>query len=169
MSDPADPNADSTALIYVGYAALMHALQLLELHLWAIQALNLKANSTDDQNFAKVEKWDGTTFGALVRGMKAQSHWPTGMTDDLEQAVELRNYLAHNFLREFFLASTSAENFGRGTEQLVDWSRKVDDLDERLRIHSESLGVPAIETLDAALLKQIDESRPVNWPLLGGI
>jgi hypothetical protein len=57
-----DAEGDATALIYVGYAALMRDLRLMELHLWAIQALSIKANSTDAQAFAKVEKWDGTTL-----------------------------------------------------------------------------------------------------------
>jgi hypothetical protein len=159
---------DRTALIYVGYALLMRDLQLMELHLWTIQALGIKRNSTEAQAFAKVEKWDGTTFGALVRGMKGQAHWPEGMAQDLEQAVALRNHLAHNFLREFFLTEPSEANFERGTQQLLDWSLKVDDLDDRLRIHAHTLGVPDPEELDDEMLAELDDLRPKTWPLSGG-
>lgn len=162
-----DTEGDATALIYVGYAALMRDLRLMELHLWAIQALSIKANSTDAQAFAKVEKWDGTTFGALVRGMKNQGHWPAGMTDDLEQAVALRNHLAHNFLREFFLAEPSGANFERGTQQLLDWSLKVDDLDERLRVHAHSIGVPDPDDQGNDMLTELNDLRPKTWPLEG--
>lgn len=165
MTAPSGPDADGTALIYIGYADVMRSLQLMELHLWSILALKVKTKSTEAQIFSTVEKWDGTTFGALVRGMQTQGHWPPGMTEDLAQVVELRNYLAHHFLREFFLAAPSPENFRQGSEQLLAWSREVDALDERLRIHAELLGVPAIENLDKTVLMEIDAARPRTWPL----
>jgi hypothetical protein len=99
--------------------------------------------------------------------MKNQGHWPAGMTDDLEQAVALRNHLAHNFLREFFLAEPSGANFERGTQQLLDWSLKVDDLDERLRVHAHSIGVPDPDDQDNDMLTELNDLRPKTWPLEG--
>lgn len=165
QNESEDAEADGTALIYVGYGSLMRKLQLMELNLWEIQALSIKSKTTEAQAFARIEKWDGTTFGSLVRGMKNQGHWPAGMTEDLEQAVELRNHLAHNFLREFFLAEPSAANFERGTNQLLDWSLKVDDLDTRLGAHLRALGVPDLDDLDDDLLAQLDALRPKARPL----
>ena len=35
-----------------------------------------------------------------VATLKSQKHWPNGIIESLEQAVETRKYLAHHFLRE---------------------------------------------------------------------
>lgn len=160
---PADPRGEQKALVYVGYAGLMLQFQLMELSLWAIQALSVRSNSTEEQAFVRVEKWNSTTFGALVRGMKNQNHWPAGMGDELEQAVALRNHLAHHFLREFFLVAPSTEHFEDGVQQLLDWSLKVEDLDDRLMKHARKLGVPDLSDLDDGMRAELDELRPRSW------
>lgn len=160
-----DDEGVNVGIIYVGYAELMRILQFMEMTLWSLLALNLKPGMSDSQAFARIEKWDGTTFGDLVRGMKNQPHWPGGMIEDLEQAVLLRNHLAHNFLREFFSAAPSPENFERATEQLLSWNERLETLDSNLEEHARAIGVPSIDELDVALIAEIDALRPRDWPL----
>lgn len=153
-------------IIYVGYGDLMRKLQLMELNLWQILALRMKPKVQADQAFTKVEKWDGTTFGSLVRGMKEQEHWPNGLVQDLLQAVELRNHLAHNFLREFFLAEPSQDNYQRGADQLIEWHERVDQLDADLEAHIAAMSDVSWDDLDDDLKAEIDAMRPQTWPLV---
>jgi hypothetical protein len=152
-------------IIYIGYGDLMRKLQLMELHLWQIQALRMNPKMQAKHAFEKVEKLDGTAFGSLVRGMKTQDHWPEGMVDDLLQAVALRNYLAHNFLREFFLAEPSQDNYARGAQRLVDWHEKVDALDAALETHIATMSDATWDDLDDDLKAEIEAMRPKIWPL----
>jgi len=153
-------------IIFVGYGDLMRKLQLMELSLWQILALRMKPKVQPEHAFALVEKWDGTTFGSLVRGMKEQEHWPNGIVDDLLQAVELRNRLAHNFLREFFLAEPSQANYQRGADQLIEWHAKVDQLDADLQAHVATMSDVSWDDLDDDLKAEVDAMRPKSWPLV---
>jgi hypothetical protein len=92
-------------LIYIGYGEVMRRLQILELGLWGLLSRKIKPGTSLGQAMEMVAKWDGTAFGQLMRGMKNQSHWPEGLLDKLLEAVNVRNYLAHHFLREYFMAA----------------------------------------------------------------
>jgi hypothetical protein len=77
----------------------------------------------------KVWKWDGTTFGKLVRGLRSQDHWPEGMIEPLEEAVQTRNYLAHHFLRSYFMVTASEKIKEQATSRLASVSVLLIDAD----------------------------------------
>ena len=54
------------------------------------------------------------------------------IADKLLEAVEIRNYLAHHFLREFFMAVPSEENLHDASSQLADLSVWLEELDAEL-------------------------------------
>ena len=142
----------------------MHRLQVLELSLWLIQSRGIKEKSTLEQGMAKVEKWNGTTLGELMRGMKNQPHWPPGLVDKLMKAVDLRNYLAHHYLREYFAIRPSETNRERAAEELAQLSVFVEELIEELDAHVASLGVPIDDSqLDEEMRMEIDQLRPSEW------
>jgi len=80
-------------IIYAGYGEVMHRLQVLEMSLWMIQSRGIKSQTRLDQAITKVEKWNATTLGELMRGMRRQGHWPDGMVDKLLKAVDIRTSL----------------------------------------------------------------------------
>jgi hypothetical protein len=166
LDNRAMDNDVGEAVIYIGYGDLMRKLQLMEWNLWEIQARRMKPKIRAEDAFAKLEKLDATTFGSLVRGMQTQDHWPAGIVDELLAAVDLRNHLAHHFLREFFLAEQSEENYTRGADQLAEWSLRVDDLDERLDAHIQTMSDVTWDELDEDLKAEIEAMRPTTWPLI---
>ena len=128
-----------------------------------MRALGLKANMADAHVMDQVENWDRLTFGELFRGLKEQSHWPAELTHDTDQMVNLRNHLAHNLLREFFVAKSLPANYRSGLEELHTWTDLVDDLDARLTAHAESL-FPG-DNIDEETLALVEAMRPKTWPL----
>lgn len=98
-----------------------------------------------------------------MRGIKTQSHWPEGLVDKLLEAVEIRNYLAHHFLREFFMAAPSQENFEDASSQLADLSVWLEELDAELDAHLESLGIATPSSFDAETVALADSLRPEKW------
>jgi hypothetical protein len=123
----------------------------------------IKDGTTLDQAMNKVWKWDGTTFGKLVRGLKSQDHWSDGMIDSLEEAVQTRNYLAHHFLRNYFMVTPSEKVEEQTTNQLANVSARLEDLQGALEDHLRSLGVASIDELDEETLAEIDKLRPTEW------
>ena len=158
-------DGEGQALIYVAYADLMRRLQVMELSLWQIKALHMKRGIQSHQAFEQIVMLDGTTFGKLVRGMKTQDHWPDGLVNELEGAVELRNYLAHHFLREFFLASPSREHTDTAMESMLTWSLRLEALDNALTDHIATL--PGADQMAFAdeLATALEELRPKRWPV----
>jgi hypothetical protein len=150
-------------IVYGAYGEVMHRFQVFELALWQLLARGIKPGMTADQAMEKVEKWDGTTFGKVVRGLKSQPHWPEGMTDELQCAVDARNYLAHHFLREYFVVAASEETRDQALRQLAKILDRLDRLEEDLEDHLRSLGVTAIEDLDDEVRAEIDKLRPTVW------
>jgi hypothetical protein len=63
-----------------------------------------KPDTTLDQRFRKMDGWYGTTLGRLYGSVKAQGHLPQSLADELDELVEVRNYLAHHFLIEWACA-----------------------------------------------------------------
>lgn len=110
-------------LIYIGYGAVMRQLQVLELSLWGLLCRKIKPGTSSDQAMDMVAKWDSTTLGQLMRGMKNQQHWPDELPDKLLEAVMIRNYLAHHFLREYFMAAPSRSNVDNAANQLANCRR----------------------------------------------
>lgn len=145
----------------------MHQLQVLELILWGFLTPGLKPGMSLDQGMRKVEKWNGTTVGSLIRGLKSQQHWPCGTTDQLELAVEIRNYLAHHFLREYFAVLPSEEVRETASQWLADVSVWLEHLEEQLDGHLRSLGVPRYEDIADDVVTEVDKLRPTKWMVPG--
>lgn len=158
-------NSEDTGeyLIYIGYGEVMRRLQSLELGLWGLLSRKIKPGTSLDQAMEMVAKWDGTTFGQLMRGMKNQSHWPEGLLDKLLEAVKIRNYLAHHFLREYFMAAPSQENLEDASNQLAELSVWLEKLDEELDAHLESLGIETSSSLDVGSKALAETLRPEKW------
>ena len=150
-------------IVYAAYGEVMHQFQTFEMTLWGFLTRSIKTGTSPDQAMPKVWKWDGTTLGSLVRGLKSQNHWPDGMIDSLEGAVQTRNYIAHHFLREYFVVTPSEKIKKRATEQLADVSARLEDLEEALEVHLRSLGVAGIDELDEETLAEIGKLRPTEW------
>ena len=110
-----------------------------------------------------VAKWDGTTFGALDAELGPGLHWPEDLLDKLLEAVKIRNYLAHHFLREYFMAVPSQENLEDASNQLADLSVWLEKLDEELDAHLESLGIETSSSLDASTKVLAETLRPEKW------
>jgi hypothetical protein len=159
--DEADARVDHF-IVYGAYGEIMHRFQVFELTLWQMLARGIKPGMTADQAMDKVEKWDATTFGSVVRGLKSQTHWPDGMTNELQLAVEARNYLAH-FLREDLVVAASEETTDQAMEQLAKILDRLDRLEQDLEDHLHSLGGASIEDLDDEVKAEIDKLRPTVW------
>jgi hypothetical protein len=150
-------------IVYGRYGQVMHQFQVFELTLWGFLTRTIKKGTTLDQAMDKVWKWDGTTFGKLVRGLKSQDHWPDGIIDSLEEAVQTRNYLVHHFLRNYFMVTPSETTKEQATSQLARVSARLEDLQEALEGHLRSLGVAGIEELDEETMAEIDKHRLTEW------
>lgn len=150
-------------IVYAGYGEVMHRLQVLEMSLWGIQTRGIKPNTTLDQALNKVARWNNTTLGEMLRGMRNQPHWPEGLIERLLDAVEARNYLAHHFLREYFLVRPSPTNREHATETLADLSVRLDRLIDEVDAHAATLGVVYDEALDQETREAIDALRPSEW------
>lgn len=150
-------------IVYAAYGEVMHQFQSFELTLWGFLTRRIKKGTTSDQLMQKLEKWDGTTLGQMVRGLKSQTHWPASLVDELEGAVEARNYLAHHFLREYFLVAPSEDVRDGATQQLANVSVRLAALQEALETHLSSLDVPSINDLDAETRAELDKLRPTQW------
>jgi hypothetical protein len=150
-------------IVYAGFGEVMHRFQIFELVLWQFLVRGIKPGSSPVQAMDKITKWDNTTAGAIVRGLKSQARWPDGMIDSLQEAVDTRNYLAHHFLREYFMVTPAEANRGRAAEQLAGVSVRLEDLQEALEAHLRSLGVTGVEDLDKETRAEIDKLRPTEW------
>ncbi|WP_410646532.1 hypothetical protein [Amycolatopsis sp. cmx-4-54] len=164
MSD-AEPDSQTVDqfIVYGAYGEIMHQFQLLELTLWGFLARNLKSGITFDQGVAKVERWDATTFGKLWRGLRTQDHWPAGLVAELDQAIEARNFLAHHFLREYFLVVPSEEHREDALTQLARTGGRLDAVMARLDEHARALGLPDDDELDEQTHQAIEALRPTGW------
>jgi hypothetical protein len=85
------------------------------------------------------------------------------LIDSLEEAAQTRNYLAHHFLRNYFLVAPSEKNKEQATKQLAEVSARLEDLQEALEAHLRFLGVPDLDELDEETMAEIDKLRPTEW------
>lgn len=150
-------------LVYGAYGQVMHQFQVLELTLWGFLTRGIKPGMSHRQAMDKVAKWDGTTLGRVIHGLKSQEHWPEGVIEELEQAVETRNYLAHHFLREYFMVAPSERTRAQAADQMAHVSVRLEDLEEALESHLHSLGVASVDELDEQTRTEIEKLRPTVW------
>lgn len=163
MSEEPDNESIDQFIVFAAYGEVMLGFQLMELSLWSLNAINLKPAIQAAQATAKVEKWNGTTFGDLLRGLRTQPHWPPDLLDQLDRALEARNYLAHHFLREYFVLKPSVDARDRATAQLAEIARRQEMLQDELDAHLRSIGVPNVDELDDELIEELDALRPTSW------
>jgi hypothetical protein len=163
MDYPDNPEELGQSVIYVGFGAAMHQFQVIELTLWQFLTRTISDRPTADRAMEQVENWDATTFGRLVRGLREQPHWPTGLLDDLEHAVATRNYLTHHFLRELFAGPPSAEALGQATQSLADVLKRLVLLEENIEAHLKSLGIAIIDSVPAEITEEVEALRPRTW------
>lgn len=139
MTEARDGKVDQL-IIYGAYGELMHKFQVFELALWQLQSRGIKPGTTRDQAMEKVEAWNRTTFGQFMRGMRTQSHWPDGLVERLLTAVDSRNYLAHHYLREYFMVERTEESRDRALQDLAELSAWLDEVAGELDQHLRTLG-----------------------------
>lgn len=77
--------------------------------------------------------------------------------------MDIRNYLAHNFLRDYHVCVPSRDNELRAAEWLAEMSVWVEALDETLETHLRDCGVPNCGDLDGATSMDIEKHRPTRW------
>ena len=106
----------------------------------------LAPRTSETQATTKVEKWNDTTFGQLMRGMRNQDHWPDGLVDELLEAMHVGHYLAHHFLREFYVVEPSDANEDRAVDWLFGKSTWIDGLQDALDQHTKTLGIDGVES-----------------------
>ena len=159
MSEP-DLNQ---SVIYLAYGDVMHQFQVFELTLWQFLSRTLKPGTTFEQGMEKVDRWNGTTLGALVRGLKTQDHWPDGVPEALETAVETRNFLAHYYLREYFLVLPSERILDEALTELAELREWIIQLEGQLEQHLQSLGIPTSAELTDEERSGFEGLRPTTW------
>ena len=163
MGYPDNPEEIEQSVIYVGFGAVMHQFQVIELTLWQFLTRTIDDRPAAEEAMAKVENWDATTFAAMVRGLRTQPHWPSGMLDELERAVATRNFLAHHFLRELFAGTPSEAARAHATQTLADVLKRLVLLEESLEAHLKSRGITIIETVPTEITDEIEALRPRTW------
>ncbi|WIV60733.1 hypothetical protein [Amycolatopsis nalaikhensis] len=162
-NDEPEPERISQFIVYAAYGEIMHKFQVLELVLWGFLARSIKDGTTLEQGMARVERWDGTTFGKLWRGLRTQTHWPDGVVVEGDHAVDARNYLAHHFLREYFLVAPSEAHRENAVAMLARIADRLDALLAQLDDHGRAQGMPDVEDLDEQARKEIEALRPTTW------
>jgi hypothetical protein len=154
------------ATILAAYGQLMLQLQLLEMNFWVMRTANLTRGMSEAQVLEAIKKWDHTTFGDLVRGLKGQGHFDEDLRWKLDQLVELRNHVAHNFLREFFVAEHRPANYRRGLESIHRWQLLVEELNHDLERYVDGAFGDGWDQLSDAEAAEIANLQPKRWPLV---
>ena len=106
-ADTTRPDEVDQFIIYGAYGEIMHKFQVFELTLWGFLARSIKSGTTLNQAMDRISRWDSTNLGTLWRGLRTQDHWPSEMVSEVDNAVAARNYLAHHFLRDYFVVRPS--------------------------------------------------------------
>jgi hypothetical protein len=143
----------------------MHQMQVLELTLWGLLATKIKPGATDDQVLAKLEKWNSTTLGQLLRGLKTQPHWPPTLVEQAARGGR-RSQLPGASLPSRVLRRRALETQpgyrDAGARGSVDLARELsDELDAHLA--TLGLGTTSVDDLDEETRAEIDALRPTDW------
>ena len=155
-------------LVFAAYGELMLKYQSLELTMYQFLIMRVKQKTTLDQWNRKVEGWYGTTLGRLYGSVKAQGHLTHGLAEELDGAVEMRNYLAHRFLIEWAIVVPSIEARDAALEYLAMISDRLAALEEALADQLRTQGVDAeaeLGNLDEETRREIEALQPARWPL----
>jgi len=88
------------------------------------------------------------------------------LADELDGAVEARNYLAHYFLIEWAIVVPSAEVRDAALEELARISDRLAALEEALADHLRGQGFDPeadLASLDEETRREIEALRPTRW------
>lgn len=162
-TEPSESEAVSQFIVYGAYGEVMHQFQVFEMVLWGFLTRGIKAGSSLEQAMERVERWNSTTLGSLWRGLRSQDHWPSSLVAEIDKAVDARNFLAHHFLREYFLVRPSVEHRESALVQLTEVSNRLSWLTESLKEHSRTLKIPDIDELGEEVLDELEALRPTSW------
>jgi hypothetical protein len=155
-------------MVFAAYGELMLEFQSLELTMYQFLSMRVKQKTTLDQWNRKVEGWYGTTLGRLYGSVKAQGHLAQSLAEELDGAVETRNYLAHRFLIEWTIVVPSIEARDAALEYLAMISDRLTSLEEALADHLRTQGIDVeaeLDNLDEETQREIEALRPTRWPL----
>lgn len=155
-------------MVFAAYGELMLEFQSLELTMYQFLSMRVKQKTTLDQWNRKVEGWYGTTLGRLYGSVKAQGHLTQSLAEELDGAIETRNYLAHRFLIEWTIVVPSIEARDAALEYLAMISDRLTSLEEALADHLRSQGIDVeveLDNLDEEAQREIEALRPTRWPL----
>jgi hypothetical protein len=80
------------------------------------------------------------------------------------KAIDLRNYLAHHYRREYFAVKPSEQNREPAAQELAAISVFLEELINELDAHVASLGVPVGDSeFDEETRVEIDQLQPTEW------
>jgi hypothetical protein len=155
-------------MVFGAYGALMLDFQSLELDLWQFLMVRIKPGAPLEAWSRKMQGWNAQTLGSIYGSIKAQGHLPQSIADELDGAVEFRNYLAHRFLIEWAIVVPSVEVRDAALEVLAKISDRLEVLKEALTAHLRTQGwdpEAELNTLDEETLREIEAMRPTRWPI----
>ncbi len=131
-----DPKIDQF-LVMGAYGETMLRFQLLEMSYWSILAARLKRGATLDQGMTKLAGWESQTGGRLIKALGL----PGELKDEADMAVNTRNYLAHEFLRDRAPFMHDAAFCHHVAEELAAVHAKLDAFEQRLDTYMRGLGI----------------------------
>ena len=155
-------------MVFAAYGELMLDFQSLELTMHQFLSMRVKQKTTLDQWNRKIEGWYGTTLGRLYSSVKVQGHLTQSLAEELDGAVETRNYLTHRFLIEWAIVVPSIEVRDTALEYLAIISNRLTALEEALADHLRTQGIDVeaeLDSLDEETRREIEALRPTRWPL----
>jgi hypothetical protein len=155
-------------MVFAAYGELMLEFQSLEVTLYQFLVRRVKKKATLDQWDRKIEGWYGTTLGRLYGSVKARGHLTRSLAQELDGAVEMRNYLAHHFLIEWAIVVPSIEARDAALEYLAMVSNRLAALEEALADHLRIQGIDVeaeLDGLDEETRREFEALRPTRWPL----
>jgi hypothetical protein len=141
--------------------------QSLELDLWQFLMVRIKPNALLKTWTRKMQGWNAQTLGSIYGSIKAQGHLPQSIADELDGAVEFRNYLAHRFLIEWAIVVPSVEVRDAALDVLGKVSDRLAALTAALTAHLRAQGwdpETELDSLDEETLREIEALRPTRWP-----
>lgn len=151
----------SRFLVMGAYGETIFRFQCLELSFWSIRAYRQKQGMTFDQRMRKVESWDRkTTLGNLAKTAEI----PDELKEEAKELAEIRDYLAHRFMRERAPFLGDPAYCQRVAEELAEALSMLDDFEERLDDYIQGLGISRVsdDELDKLGVYDLYSTKWVN-------
>jgi hypothetical protein len=160
VSDDDQPHADVSRFVLFGaYGEIMLRFQLLEMSYWSILAARMQRGVQLDQGMQKVKGWERQTGERLIKALGL----PDELHDEAFTVVNIRNYLAHSFLRDrapFLSVEGAAE---AAAEELAELSARLDEFEARLETYMRDVGVPDLSEDELKQLGLDVALDPADW------